>query len=124
MDRELFKIGRHKLKKTQASFADLLGISLKAVQSYEQGWREIPIYIERKVYFLLSQSRELTPGATKNCWARNRCANKKECPVWEFNAGKFCWFFCGAECSDGDNKNLTKIMGNCRNCDIIKQLFE
>ena len=39
MDRETFVSLRAKLGKTQKSLAELLGVSLKAVQSYEQGWR-------------------------------------------------------------------------------------
>jgi DNA-binding XRE family transcriptional regulator len=37
MDRETFVSLRAKLGKTQKSLAELLGVSLKAVQSYEQG---------------------------------------------------------------------------------------
>lgn len=44
---------RAHLKKTQREMAALLGISLKAVESYEQGWRRIPANIERIAYFLL-----------------------------------------------------------------------
>ena len=42
---------RQELLKTQKQMSELLGISLKAVQSFEQGWRIIPPYVERRLYF-------------------------------------------------------------------------
>ncbi len=41
--KELAKI-RNYLGKTQKQMAQLLGTSLKAIKSYEQGWRNIPVY--------------------------------------------------------------------------------
>lgn len=49
MDREIFSTLRAKLGKTQKALAELLGVSLKAVQSYEQGWRAIPMHVERQL---------------------------------------------------------------------------
>ena len=46
-----------KLEKTQKELAELLGSSLKAVSSYEQGWRSIPAHIERQLFFLLIKQR-------------------------------------------------------------------
>ena len=123
MDRQMFKIARHILSQTQVSFSKLLGVSLKAVQSYEQGYRQIPVHIERKVYFFLSQSRTLSSNTKKNCWDRKKCKSKHDCPAWEFNAGKFCWFFGGTNCFEGNKNNIHKIMSNCRNCDVVKQLY-
>jgi transcriptional regulator with XRE-family HTH domain len=54
MDSNEFKQLRHKLKKTQKQVAQLLGTSLKAVHSYEQGWRPVPAYVERQMFFLIS----------------------------------------------------------------------
>ena len=46
---------RKKLKKTQQQIANLLGKSIKAVQSYEQGWRSVPGHVERQIFFLFSR---------------------------------------------------------------------
>jgi hypothetical protein len=35
--------------------AQLLGTSIKAIHSYEQGWRTIPVHVERQLYFLLTR---------------------------------------------------------------------
>jgi DNA-binding XRE family transcriptional regulator len=54
MDKSEFKFFRKKLNKTQKQMAELLGTSLKAIHSYEQGWRTVPVHVERQVYFLSS----------------------------------------------------------------------
>ena len=56
--KELSLIRRY-FGKTQKQLAQLLGISAKAIQSFEQGWRSVPIHIERQLLLLLSlkQSR-------------------------------------------------------------------
>ena len=42
MQSEEFVLIRKKLNKTQRELAELLGVSIKAVHSYEQGWRTVP----------------------------------------------------------------------------------
>jgi DNA-binding XRE family transcriptional regulator len=54
MDKKEFSYYRKKLQKTQKEMAQLLGTSLKAVESYEQGWRSIPVPVERQVLFFLA----------------------------------------------------------------------
>ena len=55
MDSSEFLKARKVLDKTQKQLAELLGISIKAVHSYEQGWRKIPSHVERQVFFLPDQ---------------------------------------------------------------------
>ncbi|MCD6584665.1 MAG: helix-turn-helix domain-containing protein [Desulfobacteraceae bacterium] len=52
METQEFKNFRKKLIKTQEEMDRLLGISVKAVRSYEQGWRTIPVHAERQLLFL------------------------------------------------------------------------
>jgi hypothetical protein len=59
MDKNEFKFLRSKLKKTQKQMAQLLGTSLKAIHSYEQGWRSVPVHVERQVFFLVSRQKAL-----------------------------------------------------------------
>ncbi len=53
MDPANFKHLRTRLSKTQKELAQLMGISIKAIHSYEQGWRKIPHHVERQALFLL-----------------------------------------------------------------------
>jgi DNA-binding XRE family transcriptional regulator len=54
MDNKKFAKIRAYLGKTQQQMAQLMGISTKAIESFEQGWRNITPHIERQLYFLLS----------------------------------------------------------------------
>ena len=99
MDNKEFSYFRKKLKKTQKKMAQLLGVSLKAVHSYEQGWRTVPAHIERQLLFLVSRMNENIKGR-KSCWVVKKCPleRKKQCPAWEFQAGELCWFISGTIC--------------------------
>ena len=68
MDKDLFAKARVKLGKTQKELAKLLGISLKAVQSYEQGWRAVPLHVERQLFFLIVNQRSNTNKKRTYCW--------------------------------------------------------
>jgi DNA-binding XRE family transcriptional regulator len=46
MNKNEFKRHRKRLRKTQKQMAELLGTSLKAFHSYEQGWRNVPVHVE------------------------------------------------------------------------------
>ena len=56
MDSKEFKKIRKRLNRTQKEIAPLLGVSQKAIHSYEQGWRNIPPHVERQMLFLLSKN--------------------------------------------------------------------
>lgn len=45
-------------KKLCDNIAQHLGVSLKAVNSYEQDWSNIPAHLEQPVLFLLSRMHE------------------------------------------------------------------
>jgi len=74
MNNEEFTRIRHHLGKSQSQIAQLLCVSPKAVQSFEQGWRRIPVYIERQLLVLLSMKRS-TQENLKPCWEIKHCAN-------------------------------------------------
>ena len=124
MDNKEFKNYRKKLNKTQHQMAQLLGISLKAVHSYEQGWRSVPTHVERQVFFLLSRKRGERKLA-KPCWILKKCPPKrrKECPAYEYNAGRFCWLVNGTICECKAQKNWKEKMKICRECTVMKDLL-
>ncbi len=118
-----FSAHRKKLCKTQKTLAKLLGVSLKAVQSYEQGWRSIPLYIERKIFFLLVNQRREGVTKRKNCWDLKKCGCKKECPAWEFQAGHLCWFLNGTLCNCTSDQEETDKIEICRTCDVLTSML-
>ena len=122
-DQELKKF-RKKLNKTQKQMAELLGKSIKAVHSYEQGLRAIPADVERQVLFLVSRI-EVTGKNQKSCWKVLQCslAQKERCPAWEFNAGNLCWFINGTICAGKPQKSWEEKIKMCRECVVFTSLF-
>jgi len=119
-----FKSFRSTLNKTQKQMAQLLGTSLKAIHSYEQGWRTIPPAVERQLYFLVSRLNS-NGRAGKPCWKIKNCApeQKKQCPAWEFKSGNLCWFINGTICDGEVHKNWNDKMTVCRDCEVFNSIF-
>jgi DNA-binding XRE family transcriptional regulator len=117
MERLEFKKFRKKLEKTQEEMARLLGISVKAIRSYEQGWRSIPAHAERQILFLTAKKEEINKP-TKPCWTVNKCSSdrKESCPAWEFRAGTLCWFINGTICSGKDQASWNDKIEMCKKC--------
>jgi DNA-binding XRE family transcriptional regulator len=107
---------RKNLSKTQKEMAQLLGVSIKAIHSYEQGWRTVPPHVERQMFFLTARKR----GADKTqkpCWTIKKCPakQKKECPAWEFQA------VAGRPTKNGKKKWRYAVPARFwqRSCDLI-----
>ena len=124
MKSESFVKIRKTLGKTQKEIAELLGTSIKAVHSYEQGWRSIPPHVERQVYFLLSRRRNTTLPV-KNCWTVKKCPKdrKQSCPAWEYRSGTLCWLINGTICEGSVHKNWHEKMEICRECEVLKSFL-
>jgi len=124
VEKEEFVEARTKLDKTQKEMSQLLGVSVKAIYSYEQGWRSIPTHVERQVFFLLSRKRG-NGGMAKSCWIIKKCPPKrrKECPAHEYNAGRFCWLVNGTICECKAQKNWKEKMKICRECEVMSDLL-
>jgi DNA-binding XRE family transcriptional regulator len=124
MDNLQFKTLRSRLAKTQKELSQLLGISVKAVHSYEQGWRKVPHHVERQLLFLLSRVLAPEKEAPK-CWDINQCPEEKlsKCPAWEFSAGNMCWFINGTKCSGQAHNSWEDKMEECRTCKVFLSIF-
>ena len=124
MDRKEISQGRKVLGKTQAQLAQLLCISLKAVQSFEQGWRHIPAYIEQQMLLLLSLKSSID-GNIQPCWEIINCPDewRNNCIVWELQARHFCWLVNGTFCQGKVQKNWGKKIELCRECEVFKLML-
>lgn len=121
-----FKEVRAKLGKTQKELAQLLGVSIKAVHSYEQGWRKIPHHVERQLLFILSRVMMGKGKNTDKCWDILKCPESKQekCPAYEFDAGDMCWFINGTKCSGEAHNSWADKMEECKTCKVFKNFFE
>ena len=120
MDSKEFSRIRHYLGKKQVQLAQLLCVSPKAIQSFEQGWRDIPSYIERQILVLLSLKRAID-SSIKPCWDILNCPVewRKNCSTWEFNAGNLCWFISGTFCHGEYQGSWKNKIGLCRQCEVF-----
>ena len=116
---------RKTLDKTQMELAHLMGISVKTIKSYEQGWRTIPLYAQREVLLLVSIKFEAL-AKREPCWVINDCPEdrKSACPAWEFNLGRLCWLVKGSVCNGGARKRWIYQTGHCKNCNAFPAILK
>jgi DNA-binding transcriptional regulator YiaG len=105
------------LGKSQRELAELLGLSLKAVESYEQGWRKVPAHVEKVLYFLLLkiEGKGVEGGAA--CWEIQDCppTRRSSCVAYLAGEGRFCWFFTGRLCARSK-------AGGCASCRVFSRM--
>lgn len=119
MDSKEFSQIRRTLGKTQKQLAQLLCVSTKAIQSFEQGWRKIPAHIGREM-LLLMMLKTYKNRSIKPCWDTLNCPDewRNKCIVWEVKAGHFCWFFNGTYCQGKISKSWEDKMKLCSKCEV------
>jgi len=125
MDKKEFSLIRCRLGKTQNQLAQLLGTSAKGIQSFEQGWRNIPAHSERQLLFLLAL-KNLGNKRGSYCWVIRNCPVdvKEKCPAWEFQAGHLCWFINGTICQGKVQGSWQRKMKICRKCEVFRSAFD
>lgn len=117
MDKSVFTEIRQRLGKTQRELAAMLGVSLKGVQSFEQGWRSIPAHVERQMLFLAAVKANGTP-LNPPCWEVRNCTEemRRSCPAWGLRTPVFCWMVNGQICGGRIQESWAEKMEICRNC--------
>jgi DNA-binding XRE family transcriptional regulator len=125
MEKKRFVFYRKHLGLTQKELAQMLATSIKAVHSYEQGWRKIPENVERQLLFLILTQKPPTLSS-QNCWVVKKCPpdRKKNCPAWKFKAGHLCWFINGTICEGVVHKNWSEKIQICKECKIFKPIWD
>ena len=112
---------REALRKSQAELADLLGLSVRAIQSYEQGWRRTPLGVQKMTLLLLCLQRRNGRALPSPCWVTRGCdaETRAACSSREFGGGRFCWLFSSAtqrcKASDGSDGSLEP----CLRCPVM-----
>jgi DNA-binding XRE family transcriptional regulator len=121
MNKKEFSHIRYRLGKTQKQMAQLLGVSIKAIQSFEQGWRRIPVYTERQSLLLLAL-KGFHVNRKRPCWITKKCPmeTRRTCPAYEFGAGQICWFINGTVCQGAVQKSWRKKMEMCKKCEVLQ----
>ncbi len=88
---------RSMMGKSQSQMARLLGVSTRAVQSYEQGWRGAPPAIQKQAMLLLYLHRRSDAGPARPCWEVCGCSEqeRRDCPAYLLEEGQLCWLATG-----------------------------
>jgi DNA-binding XRE family transcriptional regulator len=125
MNKEEFSLIRRVLGKTQNQIAQILCVSPKAIQSFEQGWRNIPSRIKREMLLLLVLKKS-TSGNISPCWKTRGCSDewKKKCIVWELKAKCLCWYFNGTYCQGQFHRNWEDKIQICKDCKVFQSMFD
>jgi hypothetical protein len=88
---------RRRMGVSQSQMAGLMGISTRAVQSYEQGWRNAPPAVQKHAMLLLYLHRRLETRPARPCWEVCGCSaeEREKCPAWLLGEGQLCWLVTG-----------------------------
>jgi DNA-binding XRE family transcriptional regulator len=121
---ETMKVMREAVGWTQSETAFFLGISKKAIESYEQGWRSPPHTVCKQMLALIALQKGY-PRGFKRCWEIMRCspAVRDSCFCARKLDGHFCWFTCSAnkhQCMEGGAEQLDC----CIHCPVVKQILK
>lgn len=116
---------RTALQISQKEMADLLGVSKKAVQSYEQGWRHTPPHVEQMV--LLHTILHQGPPLEKEppCWKQTSCKQSvcATCPAFRLSGAGFCWLVTGTLCRGERMGSWDAKRKRCVQCKVLKRLL-
>ena len=114
---------RKALGKSQSELAALLGISTRAVQSYEQGWRRLPPYVQRLTGLLLFLKRRKDGPNLSPCWEILECDGdvRSRCLAYEYRAGDFCWLVTGNCVAGREQDSWEAKLARCRECPVMKR---
>ena len=108
---------------TQVELGGVLGVSVRAVQSYEQGWREVPSATLLHMFAVLASARRPKLRDVP-CWSLTRCpeSTRSACRSHRLNEGLFCWLVAGNACGrrGGDPGDPLK----CIECPVINRLIQ
>ena|GEM_PF-319611 len=108
---------------TQQGLAQSLGISTKAVQSYEQGWREVPGRVMMQVLVLCAVHRRSYEDETP-CWEIKGCSSEERqtCISYTLGNGRFCWFLT-ARMAKSEAAAPDPDMQQCLRCPVLERLL-
>jgi len=110
---------------SQREMADLMAVSTKAIQSYEQGWRNVPPHIEQML--ILQMMLHRGPDLTKErpCWQVKDCPPEvcAPCPARQTRAAGYCWLVTGTMCGGQRMKNWASKRNRCLKCPVLQRLL-
>lgn len=125
-DRLDIKAVRDELGLSQAELADMAGVSVRAVQSCEQGWRRPSPALEKTIILLLMAHRYGSTLPEVKCWEVMDCVPERceNCISRRTAQGHLCWFLHGTLCAEPRHQDWESKRGQCLSCAFLKQLLK
>ena len=117
---------RERLGLTQSDLAALLGFSVRAIQSCEQGWRNPSPSLERMALLLLIARRQGEEFGRLACWDTIACpaASRERCIASSTRQGHLCWFLTGnLSCVQKPLENWEAKKALCLACPFFQKLL-
>jgi DNA-binding XRE family transcriptional regulator len=114
---------REIMGRTQAELGATMGVSSKAVQSYEQGWRQVPVRVMVQLLVLLALYRRQTMEDVP-CWEVRRCPamSRERCSAFAIGRGQFCWYIGSKDCAP-DVGDAAGAGLPCLQCSVVHRLL-
>jgi len=121
--RDVMRTVRDALGMTQADLARTLRVSVRAVQSYEQGWRTLPAPLAIQLLTLLAVHKGHAEHG-QPCWELAKCpaGARGECPSFHLAGGRFCWLIAGDTCCGRVPKKGDTTLP-CLSCPVTARLM-
>lgn len=108
---------------TQLEASHFLGVSKKAVESYEQGWRDVPDHIWKSLLTLAAVEHHY-PHGYRRCWEIMHCApaQRRTCFGARSMGGRFCWMTSATNCHQ--NHPERQNVRTCLCCPVVRQFTQ
>jgi DNA-binding XRE family transcriptional regulator len=115
---------RSRLGLSQSELARSLGLSPRAVQSYEQGWRTVPRPIATHLMTLLALHLG-HPDQAAPCWTLTGCPEERraKCPSAIVGKGRFCWLLSGGSCGSRPAAGCAGALP-CTECIVFRKIID
>ena len=116
---------RAELGLSQSELAGLAGISIRAIQSYEQEWRRPSALVERILLLLLMAHRNGAGLPRSRCWERKQCPPgvRRTCIAHVTRQGHLCWLLTGTMCEGRRQASWNDKVRACLDCGFMQELL-
>jgi hypothetical protein len=112
--------------RSQKEMAEILGVSTKAIESYEQGWRRVPPHVEQMLILRWILHRWKDLRKIPPCYKLSKCPAdvRSRCPAGHIRPGGFCWLIAGTLCQGRRRGSWSEKREQCLKCNVLKAFLE